>query len=171
MCNLEFKLWMEQQLQNANQLQTIPPQFSRLTHFTNDRIANMLLGGQNLNYGAQGIITTTADIHSNNEQVWKTIISGQYGAFNRTTFGNQVVFIDLTPYEVKMHRIPGMAPGFVENRKIAGILDRNTMTYKSNVNYRPRGNQKPQNIDQARRRYNTQPVNVPSPSQGGPDVW
>jgi hypothetical protein len=170
--NLDFKLWLEQQLQNANQLPPIPSGFARLTHFTNDRTAKIILSGQNLNYKKQGIVTTTADTHSNNEQVWKTIVDGKYGAFGRSDFGNAVLLIDLTFYEAKMHGVMGMAPGFIENRKIIGVLDRNVMTFQRNVNYRPQGNQAPGQVVTQRNRMAQQPVAVPQPTANpSSDVW
>lgn len=172
--NLDFKLWLEQQLQNANQLPPIPPGFARLTHFTSDRTAKIILSGQNLNYSKQGIISSTADTHSTNEQVWQTIVGGKYGAFGRSDFGNAVVLIDLSFYEAKMHGVLGMAPGFVENRKVCGVLDRNTMTFQRNTHYRPRGNQAPKQIVTQRNMPPQQPVPQPMPSSNANatnDVW
>lgn len=104
----------------------LPPYFNntvRATHFTSERVANQLIGGgKDFDYSKQGIITSTADAFSNNEDVAKLIRTGKTGAFTRSGFGNSVVIMDIPEDEYRKHTVAQAAPGKVPNSQITGYV-------------------------------------------------
>lgn len=169
---MQFKQWLEN-LNGPNSLPPIPTGFTRLTHFTSDRVANNLLQGQNFDYSKQGLIFSTSDPHSNNQQVWDTITSGMAGAFTRNTFGTAIVLIDLSNYEVRLHQSITSSPKYVENRKVVGVVYQPNMDFKPNPNYNPQGDQKIQTPKIKQKQKQTQTIPIPHANQSVniPDVW
>jgi len=142
---MKFRTWLEEQ---SLQLPPIPGNFVRLTHFTSKQTAQSLLSGQNFSYKKQGMLSSTADAFSDNNEVLQLIQSGKTGAFSRKEFGDHVVLMDLPNTDNRIHSNVTMAPGEVSNERILGIVDTNTMQFTPNPKYN--ANAKPLDVPQTR---------------------
>jgi hypothetical protein len=166
---INFRIWLENQLQ----LPSIPQGFVRLTHFTSRRIAQMLLSGQNFSYKKQGMLPSTTDAFSDNNDVLQLIQSGKTGPYSRKEFGDHVVLMDLPNMDNRIHSNATMAPGEVSNERILGVVDVNAMQFTPNPNYNVNAKhlEIPQEIPQTRmRQAPAQPATTaqPAPAQPAP---
>ena len=166
--------WYKKSQQNIH-LPDIPSGCIRLTHFTFERAAEILLSGEDFSYKKQGSIDGTTDSFSNNEDIVQLIQSGKTGAFTRSSFGWCVVLIDMKHDEHRIHRSwSNPTPLAVDNSRICGCYNTETKSFKQNPNYNPN---KPVNLVVERRLprqtsgYPELPVPSPSDSAPSTDVF
>lgn len=165
-----FRLWFEM---NQLQLPPIPPGLLRLTHFTSPNIAQMILAGSDFSFQKQGMLSSTADAFSTNDDVLQLIDSGRVGAFTRDSFGPMVVLMDMTNDEYRMLSMPTTPTTSVPNDRVLGVVDRKTMQFSPNARYNPSPVpiQRPTPMEKRPIQFGT-PVPIPSPSTAASsDVW
>lgn len=121
----------------ASDLPPIPGECVRATHFTSGEIGSLLMRGGDFSYRRQAIISATSDAFSLNEDVWKLLATGKYGAFSREWFGSHVVLMDIPNPEHRLHHLPLRAPGTVDNSRILGVFNRTSRTLTFNPHYDP----------------------------------
>lgn len=174
---MRFKYFFENVVASPQDLPPIPPDCVRLTHFTNNKVANQIVGGgENFSYQRVGI-TSTTDAFSNNNQVFDLLKSGNTGAFNRSSFGSAVLLMDIPNDQYRIHRALAQAPGEVDNKNILGYVDCNSMDLERNPRYAPGSvNLQPRSIPRFRsnNQGSSSVVNIPAP-QNNPskdvEIW
>lgn len=134
-------------------LSAIPPIAdgqTRLTHFfANPDLKKKFLSGEPFQYHKQGVISGTTDAFSNNNDVQGLLETGKVGAWDRRSFGDHVLIMDVPHMEHRLHDIPQWADGQLHNGHIAGVYDRQSGQFHSNPaygtapQYKPANNQLP----------------------------
>jgi len=157
---LNFKQWLENNaapLSGPQDLPPIPAGCVRATNFTSPNTAQILLSGQPFKYG-RGMITSSTDSFSNNDEVWELLTTGKTGPFDRNSFGNDVVLMDVPNMEYRQHANVASSTGTLDNSRVLGVFNRQTSMLTKNANYNPQ-----KQIDQLQ-------VRVPNRFQKGPTV-
>jgi hypothetical protein len=119
-------------------LPEIPEDSIRLTHFTTEKIAKILVEqGEAFKY--KGLLSSTTDAFSNNDQVREILYRRKIGAFHRESFGNAVVIMDLDIQEHKERlRIGSYLDDKIPNHNILGyVLTDNLNAVRKNPEYNP----------------------------------
>lgn len=130
----------------ASDLPPIPNDSVRATHFTSAHISALLMSGEHFSYSTQGVLSSTSDAFSCNNDVWQLVTTGSYGAFERVSFGPHVVIMDIQNTELRLHHSPHLAPGEVDNSRILGVFDCKSGTLGFNQRYDP---EKPIQLERA----------------------
>ena len=158
-------------------LPPVPGGFTRATNFTNPNVGPKLLSGEPFRYG-RGMITSTTDSFSSNEDLRELLEKGKTGSFDRNSFGSDVVLMDIPNQEYKNHANPTISTGEVDNSRVLGIFNVKTQQLRKNPNYNPF-----KTIEEIASkeggRFSIQPINqsltpIPQPSAGGSediDPW
>lgn len=157
---------------NEPQLPSIPPDTVRRTHFTSERVAQIVLGGSDYKLKHNDLNSTT-DGFSNNEDVINLIKSGKTGAFTRSGFGTFVILMDIPNDYDKVYRSIH-SKSDVPNELIIGVVNRNNMIFTPNKNYNPKKVKPPVVKMQGRKIGDTTgnaPTPQPTPSSNNVDVW
>jgi len=164
---MKFREWIF--FEQSMPLPPIPNGWQRLTHFTNPQIAQKLIQGQDFQ-APKGLASTT-DPFSDNDQVWQTIQTGEYGAFTRNSFGTAVVLMDMSPLEYRIRANPASGEGNVPNDRIVGYYDLTSQQFIANPNYST--NQTPPQIPQQNMRGgNATPQPVPqATTTTASEIW
>jgi hypothetical protein len=119
-------------------LPEIPEDHIRLTHFTSEKVAQILIEeGQSFKY--KGLLSSTTDAFSDNDQVMKILGEKKVGVLSRESFGNAVVIMDLTIKEHKERLRMGVyLDQEIPNHNILGyILTNDSSSLKENSKYNP----------------------------------
>lgn len=119
------KIYTESEDQDFQEsiLPEVPEGFLRLTHFTSEDIAKKLVNGEEFSYAKQGILSSTTDAFTNNEEMLKLVQTGDVGAFKRSEFGDTVVLMDIDREECKdRSRIGRCRELSVPNHNILGYI-------------------------------------------------
>jgi hypothetical protein len=120
----------------SSSLPEIPEGHVRLTHFfQNEELRDKFLSGEPFSYKNQGMINTTADAFSENKDVQDLLKTGKTGAFDRESFGNNVLIMDVPMNEHRVHGVPHAAPGQIPNNQVLGVYDRATGKFIKNQGY------------------------------------
>ncbi|MDY0097244.1 MAG: hypothetical protein RBS01_02750 [Candidatus Dojkabacteria bacterium] len=122
-------------------LPEIPENFIRLTHFTTKEVAQKIIEKEEeFSYEKQSTIFATTDAFSENAQVEDVIKTQRVGAFERGSFGNAVLIIDMDMQEhMKRCRTGGQyLDRSVPNHNILGyVLLENMEELCKNPKYNP----------------------------------
>lgn len=110
-------------------LPEIPTGFIRLTHFTDTSIAQSIIEeGKGFSYAKQGLLSSTTDSFSNNDQLLNLVKTGKIGPFQRGSFGSVVLIIDLDQEEHKnRNRLGYCTDKEIPNHNILGYIRREAL--------------------------------------------
>jgi hypothetical protein len=172
----KFCQWLQEKLQENTEhaLPPIPSNFVRATNFTNPTVGSKLLSGEPFKYG-RGMITSSTDAFSSNEEVWNLLITGKTENFDRNSFGYHVVLLDIPNVEYRQHSNPIWATGEIDNSRILGIFNRKTQQLEKNPNYNPHKPIEPLQTrarDGGRRHPTPTQTSTPTPTDSDTqDIW
>lgn len=125
-----------------NLLPEIPEGYIRLTHFTNQNIAEAIVEEGN-NFTYKELLTSTTDSFSNNADIIDLITTGKTGSFQRDSFGEYVLLIDLEKEEHKNRCTIGYCTDDeIPNHNILGYVFRKDIeNLHKNPKYNPKINE------------------------------